>query len=132
MKSSFWMAQHNKSRVGFVLGTLLLGFGMLFWASGDDEDEPDIPRQDIVYPEDKGSCDPGTPENGCGGYGYGGECPTDEQAIDCSKSPCVFGKCTKAASGNYCDCFEGYDGRLCDQCAEGYKADNLRCVKEGE
>ena len=89
----------QQSRVGFVLGTLLLGFGMLFWACGDDEDEPDIPRQDIAYPEDKGSWDPGTPENGCGGYGYGGECPTDEQAIDCSKSPCVFGKCTKAASG---------------------------------
>jgi len=60
-----------------------------------------------------------------------GDC-TDETASEtCALSPCVRGYCDDATGQVVCDCQEGYAGRLCDQCAEGYEPKGLVCVKPG-
>ncbi len=49
----------------------------------------------------------------------------------CADSPCAHGTCRPQQEGDFtCDCHEGYAGRLCDECAEGYHVEDLRCVPD--
>ncbi|RJO68566.1 MAG: hypothetical protein C4523_07415 [Myxococcales bacterium] len=46
----------------------------------------------------------------------------------CRDEQCVHGHCKDSATSSECVCDEGYAGPLCDDCAEGYAWDELRCT----
>jgi len=48
----------------------------------------------------------------------------------CDPNPCVHGTCVDLGEQSIrCECEDGYNGLLCDQCAEGYELnDNDECV----
>ena len=69
---------------------------------------------------------PDEDQAGCAnGYGYGPDCAPVPGQLDCSQDPCAFGVCI----GGSCECWEGYAGVLCDECADGFVAVKLRCVR---
>lgn len=49
----------------------------------------------------------------------------------CRPSDCVHGSCISPQDSPDCRCDEGYAGTRCDDCADGYRRDGLRCVLEG-
>lgn len=46
----------------------------------------------------------------------------------CRPADCVHGTCVDPANAPDCACDEGYAGAACDDCADGYVRDGLRCV----
>lgn len=91
---------------------------------------------DVEMDDDSGTAtdvvewDPGSGETGCGGYGYGyGSDCVPEGSLDCTQDPCIFGSCEVVAGAGTCVCLEGYDGRICGECAQGWVARGLRCVR---
>ena len=74
--------------------------------------------------------DPGSGGTGCGGYGYGYRPDRrPDGALDSTQAPCIFGTCELAAGVGTCVCLEGYDGRICGECAQGWVVRGLRCVR---
>ncbi len=77
--------------------------------------------------------DPGNKKNSSGyGYGYGssGNSQGDVQ-VNCLVEPCVFGTCVVGNSNStYCKCDQGYSGRLCAECAEGYFEQGGLCIED--
>lgn len=115
-----------------VLACLLAGLPMVAVGCGDGGDDgldtwtsvdPGTVTDTVVW-------DPGNPGTGCGGYGYGyGPDCVPEGALDCTQDPCIFGACEVVAGVGTCICLEGYAGRICGECAEGWVARGLRCVR---
>lgn len=115
-----------------LLASLLAG--MLAAAAGCDGGGPgdDFDARAPIDPglgTDTVPWDPGNPGTGCGGYGYGyGPDCVPPGALDCTQDPCIFGTCRVVGGAGACECLEGYAGRICGECAEGWVARGLRCV----
>lgn len=94
-----------------------------FQVDGDSHEDGDRVEDEIWNPGDSDA------EDNCtgSGYGYGDNCRPP--AVDCSQDPCIFGQCREIAGAVVCDCWEGYDGKFCDECAEGFVIRGLRCIK---
>jgi len=77
------------------------------------------------------TCDDGWDGNLCnrcadGYHDESGACLPD---TPCNPDPCVHAsKCDEVAGEARCTCLNGYDGDLCDDCAEGFVKDGLVCV----
>jgi len=100
--------------------------------SGDSKFNPDpyVPGdEDDSGDEDEFNPTDGDEDDVCSGYGYGGECPSND-GLDCDDDPCVFGSCVKKNGEGVCECWDGYTGETCATCAVGYVVQGLRCVKE--
>jgi len=109
---------------------LLAGLPLVAAGCGEGGDDLDTwTFDDTVTGTDTVTWDPGNPETGCGGYGYGyGPDCVPDGALDCTQDPCIFGTCEVISGVGTCVCLEGYDGRICGECAEGWVARGLRCV----
>lgn len=108
-----------------LLMPLMVGCGGDGAPAGTDAWTPDpgTGRDSTVW-------DPGTPSQECGGYGYGyGPDCVPPGALDCTQDPCIFGTCEVVGGAGTCICLEGYAGRICGECAEGWVARGLRCVR---
>ncbi|HNZ03002.1 MAG TPA: hypothetical protein PKK50_02550 [Myxococcota bacterium] len=129
----------NRQRRPGVPGTrtvlqtcLLAGFVALMSGCGPDvfDDLDTLNTDDTSTGFDAVEWDPGNPGTECGGYGYGyGPDCVPEGALDCTQDPCIFGNCVLVSGVGTCVCLEGYDGRICGECAEGWVARGLRCVR---
>ncbi len=45
----------------------------------------------------------------------------------CKDAPCLYGTCRAQGDDFICDCQQGYSGKLCDRCAQGYHPVELHC-----
>lgn len=120
------------SGMRWVLAACLLA-GLPLVAAGCVDDHGDFfdtwTSDDTGGGTDTVTWDPGNPETGCSGYGYGyGPDCVPEGALDCTQDPCIFGTCEVISGVGTCVCLEGYDGRICGECARGWVARGLRCV----
>jgi len=91
---------------------------------GGDDDEESAGDYDSV---DEELWDAGNDPDGDNG-GYAGYGDLNGGGVDCSNDPCVYGKCVTSNGIGQCVCNEGYDGKYCQTCADGYEPDGLKCV----
>jgi hypothetical protein len=115
-----------------VLACLLAGLTVAMAGCGDGgiEDVDTLASDDSGTGTDIVEWDPGNGGTGCGGYGYGyGPDCVPDGALDCTQDPCIFGSCEVISNVGTCVCLEGYAGRICGECAEGWVARGLRCVR---
>ena len=82
-----------------------------------DDPDGDLDATDIWDPGDR-------PDASC----FEGDC-VDDVALTCDDSPCVRGICDDSSGQVQCRCYEGYAGELCNECAPGFQAQGLLCVK---
>ncbi len=76
-------------------------------------------------------CDDGWDGNVCDrcADGYHDEDGACVPNSPCNPDPCVHAsKCAEVGGGAVCTCLNGYDGDLCDTCADGFVNDGLACV----
>lgn len=116
-----------------VLACLMAGLTLAMAGCGDGgiEDVDSLTPGDSATGTDIVEWDPGNGGTGCGGYGYGyGPDCVPDGALDCTQDPCIFGSCEEISNVGTCVCLEGYAGRICGECAEGWVARGLRCVRQ--
>ncbi len=124
------MNSRSRTACAVLIAAALMVWGAACGDGGPAPNDPDSWHQDTGSGRDPGTWDPGTPGNGCGGYGYGtGPDCVPEGALDCTQDPCIFGTCVVVAGSGLCECQEGYAGRICGECAEGFVARGLRCAR---
>lgn len=118
-----------RTRIAFLVAACLAGTSCA--EDGTNTVLPDNGATDPGTGPDTAAWDPGNPSETCGGYGYGtGPDCVPDGALDCTQDPCIFGTCETVDGQGVCRCDEGYAGRICGACADGWVERGLRCVRQ--
>ncbi len=87
-------------------------------AGTDSQNNDEAPDE---VPDDITDCDPGWHLEDEGDDENGSGTRDCAENVICNDYPChQNGKCEETEWSATCDCYEGYDGRWCDECAAGY------------
>ena len=108
---------------------LLLWAALLFCTScGSDDGKNNQGDGDIDGESaDSDLWDAGPDPDGDDSSGYAGYGNQGDDKL-CAQDPCIHGKCVVQNGAVACICTEGYAGKYCQTCADGYEPDGLDCV----